>query len=67
MSTILEIQAAIVGLSEAERRELREWFAAWDEDDWDRQISADAASGRLDILARQAEVGKRADTLRPLP
>lgn len=55
MSTVVEIQQAIAGLTEAEREELRLWLDACEEDDWDRQITADAASGKLDFMTRQAE------------
>lgn len=55
MSTVTETQEAIVRLDPAERADLRLWLDAYAEDDWDRQITADAASGRLNFPARQAE------------
>ena len=67
MSTVVEIQQAIASLSEAEREELRLWLDAYEEDDWDRQITADAAAGKLDFMTRQAEAAKRKGQLRPLP
>lgn len=67
MSAVVEIQEAIARLSEAEREELRLWLDAYEEDDWDRQITADAASGKLDFMREQAETAKRKKTLRPLP
>lgn len=67
MSNVVEIQEAIARLSEAEREELRLWLDAYEEDDWDRQITADAASGKLDFMKDQAESAKRKRTLRPLP
>jgi hypothetical protein len=70
MSTVAEIQEAIATLSAHERTELRHWLDAWEEDDWDRQITADAAAGKLDFMtkqAEQAEQAKRDGTLRPLP
>jgi hypothetical protein len=67
MSTVAEIQEAIVNLSAAEREELRFWLDAYEEDEWDRQITADAASGRLDFMTHQAESAKRRGRLRPIP
>jgi hypothetical protein len=67
VSAVVEIQEAIARLNETEREELRLWLDAYEEDDWDRQITADAASGRLDFLREQAETAKRENTLRPLP
>ena len=67
MSKVVEIQQAIASLSEVEREELRLWLDAYEEDDWDRQITADAAAGKLDFLTRQAEAAKRKGQLRPLP
>jgi hypothetical protein len=67
MSIVLEIQEAIAKLDESERRELRQWLDAYEEDDWDRQITADAASDKLDFMTAQAERAKREGTLRPLP
>jgi hypothetical protein len=42
-------------------------FEAWEEDDWDRQITADAVAGKLDFMTKQAEQAQRDGTLRPLP
>jgi hypothetical protein len=67
MSTVVEIQEAIARLNETEREELRLWLDAYEEDDWDRQITADAASGKLDFMREQAETAKRKGLLRPLP
>ena len=67
VSAVVEIQEAIARLSETEREELRLWLEAYEEDDWDRQITADAASGKLDFMREQAETAKRKKTLRPIP
>ena len=65
--SLTEIQEAIVNLTSQEREELRRWFEHFEEDDWDRQISADAASGKLDFLAREASAAKQYGKLKPLP
>jgi hypothetical protein len=67
VSTITEIQEAIAQLNAAEREELRRWLAQFDEDDWDRQISADAASGKLNFMEDEARRAQRDGKLRPLP
>jgi hypothetical protein len=46
---------------------LLRWLEHFEEDDWDRQISADAASGKLDFLVKEAANAKRYGTLKPLP
>ena len=67
MNTVVEIQEAIARLSKTEREELRLWLETYEEDDWDRQITADAASGKLDFLTQQAKTAKRSGKLRALP
>ena len=54
MSTIQEIEQAIRTLSPQELAALREWFAAFDAELWDRQLEQDVAAGRLDRLAEEA-------------
>ena len=67
MSIVEEIQEAIAHLNENERGELRLWLNAYQEDEWDRQITADAASGKLDFMREGAETAKRKGRLRSLP
>ena len=67
MSTVTEIQEAIVNLSSAEREDLLRWLEHYKEDDWDRQISADTASGKLDFLAKEASQAKQYGKLKPPP
>ncbi|HLX63385.1 MAG TPA: hypothetical protein VKX17_19095 [Planctomycetota bacterium] len=54
MSTIAEIEMAVTKLSPQELREFRSCFFQFDSDEWDKQIEADAAAGRLDNLFGQA-------------
>jgi hypothetical protein len=37
-----------------ELAKFREWFMAFDAENWDKQIEADVAAGRLDALADEA-------------
>jgi hypothetical protein len=60
MSTVEEIESAVQGLAEAELAAFRSWFAEFDAVQWDRQIEADVAAGRLDELAKGAVEDLRA-------
>ena len=51
MSTVHEIEEAIQQLSPEDRAALRAWLAELDAAEWDRQLEADVAAGRLDWLA----------------
>ena len=65
--SLAEIKTAIGALSEKERCELNAWLQNYPADDWDRQMEADAESGRLDALVREAEEAYRRDECRPFP
>ncbi len=54
MSTIHEIEQAIRGLDTHDLAALRDWFAAFDAEIWDRQLEQDAAAGHLDRFAEEA-------------
>jgi uncharacterized membrane protein len=54
MSTVKDIEAAVQSLSPEELAAFRDWFLEFDAAAWDRQIEADAHSGRLDALAAEA-------------
>lgn len=66
MSSIEEIELAVSELSAEDLRRFREWFAAFDEDLWDRQIERDLSSGRLDALVGEARTEHRSGRTRPL-
>jgi hypothetical protein len=57
--SLTEIQEAIANLTSTEREELPRWLEQYKEDDWDRQISANAASGKLDFLSHEASQAKK--------
>src|SRR5439155_9770905 len=46
MSTVEEIKSAIDKLSLEDRAQLERMLHGWVDDEWDRQIAADAAAGR---------------------
>jgi hypothetical protein len=55
VSTVQEIKTAISKLSIEERAELTAELCGWTDDDWDRQMKADAAAGILAPLNREAD------------
>lgn len=54
MTTIHEIEQAIRSLEPKDIATLRDWFAAFDAEVWDRQLEQDVAAGRLDRFAQEA-------------
>ena len=54
MSTITDIERAVLELRPEELAQFRRWFAEYDGASWDRQIKRDAVAGRLDVLADKA-------------
>ena len=62
MSSITEIQQAILSLPEADYLQLRHWFNELDWEKWDRQIEADSESGKLDFLIAEAFEAKKGHT-----
>ena len=66
ITSIREIESAIVALSADEYSELRNWFWERDWEEWDRQIETDAVSGRLDFLFQEARDAKANGTLQAL-
>lgn len=63
MSTITEIQQAILALPENDYVQLRQWFGELDWKKWDKQIEADSQDGKLDFLVAQAHQAKSEGTL----
>jgi len=68
MSTVAEIKAAIDQLSPQERCELEALLHPWPDDDWDRQMAADAEPvGKLYRLMEASEKNAKAGKLVDLP
>ena len=65
--SLTEIKDAIEALSEKERCELNAWLQNWPSDDWDRQMEADASSGRFEALVREADDAFGRGDCRPFP
>ena len=67
MSTVAEIIDAVKKLNDEAKGEFLEKLADVDfDDEWDRQIEADAKAGRLDFLWEEAKRDIAAGQTRPL-
>ena len=54
MSTIEQIEAAILKLSPPELSQITDWVLELDEQRWDEQLEKDVKAGKLDFLAQEA-------------
>ena len=54
MDKVEKIEREIKALSQQEMAELRDWFATYDAETWDRQFASDVRAGKLDALAEKA-------------
>ena len=66
MSTVAEIRDAIAELSLEERAELIAELCGWEDDEWDRQMKADAVAGKFDRMNQEALEDLRAGRCTPL-
>ena len=67
VSSVEQIKSAIEKLSLSERGELERWLHDWSDDAWDRQMSADAQTGKLANLLSEVDVEIDTGDLRELP
>jgi hypothetical protein len=54
MSTLQQIETAILSLPTHEFEQLRQWFLDLDYNHWDEQIAQDIEAGKLEALAQEA-------------
>jgi hypothetical protein len=67
MLSLDEIEAAIIQLPKTDVEKLADWLQDYlNNDNWERQIEADAKSGRLDRLIQRAKADIAADRVKPL-
>lgn len=66
MSTVVEIKEAIARLSPREYCELMAELFPQADDDWDKQMKADAEAGKFDEMNRRAEADFKAGRCEPL-
>lgn len=67
MSSVMEIESAIVGLPKDEFWKLAEWFDEVKSKNWDAQMKQDAEAGRLDFLFDEAVSSRKAGTSKSWP
>ena len=66
MSTVEEIKTAISRLSLEERAEIAAELCGWADDEWDKQMKADAVAGKLGSLNRDADAAHEGGQTVPL-
>jgi hypothetical protein len=66
VSTVQEIKSAIERLSLEERAHLVAELCGWTDDDWDRQMKADAAAGKFTVLNEDAGNAYESGRTKPL-
>jgi hypothetical protein len=66
MSPVESIKAAIQQLSVEERAEIIAELCGWTDDDWDKQMKADAAAGKFASLNQKADFEHKAGETRLL-
>ena len=66
MSTVQEIKSAIEQLPLEERAALIADLCGWSDDDWDRQMKADAAAGKFAALNEDAATAYGSGQTKPL-
>ena len=66
MTTVEDIERAILQLPPAELDRFRAWFEALDAQRFDERIERDARAGKLDRMADEALADHRADRTREL-
>ena len=63
---IQELEQAVIQLPPKELARFRKWFEEFDAQAWDKQLDADAKSGKLDKIAEQALNNYRAGKAKEL-
>lgn len=54
LETIKDIEKAVEKLTPDDLKKFRSWFFEFDQKKWDRQLSSDITSGKLDALAKES-------------
>ena len=66
MMQVEQLQREIEALPARDYARLRQWFAEQDWRQWDSQLEADVAAGKLDFLLEEAQAAKEQGTLQAL-
>jgi hypothetical protein len=64
--SVEELESAVTRLSPIELARFSDWFENFIADQWDRQIEADIAAGKLDAAGRKADEDFEAGRCTPL-
>jgi hypothetical protein len=54
MTTIAEIQNAVINLPEQQYKTFLNWFEHFEEEKWDRELESHVSSGKLDEFGAKA-------------
>ena len=66
MMKVEQLQTEIEALPDKDFARLRKWFAERDWEQWDRQLEADVAAGKLDFMIEEAKAAKAQGKLRDI-
>jgi hypothetical protein len=66
MTTVKEIERAVLQISQEELATFREWFEEFNAQEWDKQIEADVQAGKLNKLIEKAREDYRTGNYREL-
>jgi hypothetical protein len=66
VSTVSEIENALRALPVQDARAVADWLQDYLDDQWDKQIEADAANGRLDRVWKKAQADIASGNVKPL-
>lgn len=66
MTKVEMLEREVSALPAEELSQFRQWFAAFDAKEWDREFEGDAKNGTLDSSAESALADHRAGRTRPL-
>jgi len=64
--SIQELESEVTRLAKPDLAAFTQWFEGFVADSWDKQIETDIAQGKLDSLAKQADLHFEAGRCTPL-
>ena len=66
MSTVAEVENALRKMPVPDARTVADWLQHYLDEQWDKQMDADIAAGRLDKLWKKAQADIAAGRVKPL-
>ena len=66
MSTVAEVEIALRKMPVPDARVVADWLQQYLDEQWDKEIDADIAAGRLDKLWQKAQADIAAGRVKPL-